>query len=58
MSRNGAARYIGSQFNESYIVDKARNPGKALKREDPDIVVYEVVERYADKLKTFTFLAE
>ena len=48
------ALYIGSQFNESYLRHRNSYSYKNLKKEDPDIVVYELVERYADTLGTFS----
>lgn len=48
------APYIGSQFSESYLRHRNSYSYKNFKKENPDIVVYEVAERYVDKLGTFS----
>ena len=46
--------FIGSQFNDSYLRHYKKNKYKHFVKQDPDIVVYEVVEREVDRLKTFS----
>ncbi len=48
------APYIGSQFNKSYLRHNWTYSLDDLEKCDPDIVVYETVERYADKLASFS----
>ena len=48
------AQYIGSQFNESYLRHGNTYTYDDLLSQDPDIVVYETVERYADVLMNFS----
>ena len=45
---------MGSQFNESYLRHKATYTYEDLETQDPDIVVYETVERYAGELMRFS----
>ncbi len=46
--------YIGSQFRDSCLRHIYNYSYKEFKKEDPDIFVYETVERYVDNLKTFS----
>ena len=48
------APYLGSQFNESYLRHKSTYSYEDLESQNPDIVVYETVERYADGLMNFS----
>ncbi len=48
------ADYIGSQFSESYLRHIDTYTYDDLTDHNPDIVVYETVERYADGLGTFS----
>ncbi len=48
------APYIGSQFNNSCLQHINTYSYEDLFEQDPDIVVYETVERYADKLMYFS----
>ncbi len=48
------APYIGSQFTESYLRYKATYSYDDLLTQNPDIVVYETVERYAGELMDFS----
>ena len=49
------APYIGSQFNESYFRYSNTYSYEDLEKQDPDIIVYEVVERNIDQLGSFSF---
>lgn len=50
------AEIIGSQFNESYMLHyQAYTDGEIVREQDPDIFVYEVVERGINKLKFFVY---
>lgn len=49
------APYIGSQFRESYMRHVSSYTYEDLEKQDPDIVVYETVERTVDLLGTFSF---
>ncbi len=46
--------YIGSQFTDTYMRHKNTYSYEDFAEQDPDIFVYETVERYADKLMTFS----
>ena len=48
------ALYIGSQFNKTYLKNVKSYTPADLEETDPDVVVYETVERYADRLSTFS----
>lgn len=48
------ALYIGSQFKESYLRHKSSYTYDDLAASNPDIVVYETVERYAYGLANFS----
>ena len=48
------APYLGSQFNENYLRHKSTYSYEDLESQNPDIVVYETVERYADGLMNFS----
>lgn len=48
------AAYIGSQFTDSYLRHRDTYTYADYKQYDPDIVVYETVERYADRLASFS----
>ena len=48
------APYIGSQFSETYLRHKSTYSYEELETLDPDVVVYEVVERYVSKLAEFS----
>ena len=48
------APYIGSQFTESYMRHRFTFSGPDMLAYDPDIVIYETVERYAGDLATFS----
>ncbi len=48
------ALYLGSQFNESYLRNRGTYTLEDLEKCNPDIVVLEIVERYADSLASFT----
>lgn len=48
------AQYIGSQFNESYLRRRSTYTYDDFVNQDPDIFVYETVERYVDGLGTFS----
>ena len=48
------ALYIGSQFNDSYLRHRSSYTYENLVEQNPDIVVYEIVERYATTLETFS----
>ena len=47
------APYIGGLFKESYMPHRRDYLAAMIEEEQPDIVVYEVVERYVDVLSTF-----
>ena len=51
----GMAQYIGSQFNDSYLRHISTYTPEDLEEQNPDIVVFEVVERYLDRLGEFSF---
>ena len=48
------ADYIGSQFNDSYLRHVNTYSYDDLEACDPDIVVFETAERYADRLCWFS----
>ena len=48
------AEYIGSQFNNAYLRHKYTYSYNDMVACNPDIVVYETVERYVDELNTFS----
>ena len=48
------AEYLGSQFNDTYLRYKYSYSYDDLQECDPDIVVYETVERYAGDLAAFS----
>ncbi len=48
------ASYIGSQFNDSYLRHNNTYKYEDYVLHDPDIVVYETVERYAKRLAYFS----
>lgn len=48
------APYIGSQFSETYLRHCDTYTYEDLETQNPDIVVYEVVERYVSKLGVFS----
>jgi hypothetical protein len=48
------ALYIGSQFSDSYLRHNESYSYDELEACNPDIVVYEVAERYVDKLAAFS----
>lgn len=50
----GMAPYIGSQFNDSYMFHRNYYTYQQYLDADPDIVVFQVVERYVDSLGTFS----
>lgn len=52
------APYIGSQFANSYLRNKSTYTYDDLMECNPDIVVYEIVERNAWLLKTFSIKSE
>ena len=47
------APYVGSQFNESYMYYDRNLTQDIIEKENPDILVYEVVERYVYMLENF-----
>ena len=49
------APYIAASFDEAYMRHFNTYSYEDLKEQDPDIVVYEVVERSIDQLGYFTF---
>ena len=52
------AKYIGSQFNDSYMRYSGSYTYSDLQAQKPDIFVYETVERYANNLMSFNLLQE
>lgn len=48
------APYIGSQFSETYLRHNSTYSYEELETLDPDVVVYEVAERYVSKLAEFS----
>lgn len=48
------SEYIGSQFDESYFRYFASYSYEDFEKYNPDIFVYETVERYVDKLEVFS----
>lgn len=46
--------YLGSQFNESYMIHKNVYSSTMLDEQNPDIFVYETVERYVGDLQYFS----
>ncbi len=48
------AIYIGSQFNDCYMRYHETYSYDDFVQEDPDIFIYETVERYVDRLGTFS----
>ena len=48
------ALYIGSQFDDSYLRRKSSYTYQDLQEQNPDIVVYETVERYLGGLMDFS----
>ena len=48
------AEYLGSQFNDSVLRHRASYAYADLAEQDPDVVVYETVERYVNTLATFS----
>lgn len=48
------APYIGSQFNDSYLRHKNSYSYDDFKNQNPDIFVYETVERYIGELENFS----
>ena len=48
------APYIGGYFSETYMPHRIDYSPAMIQEESPDIVVYEVVERYVDNLLTFS----
>ena len=48
------ADYIGSQFSDTFLRYASSYSYDELLRCDPDIVVYETAERYADRLRRFS----
>ena len=48
------APYIGSQFSEAYLRHKSTYSYEEMEALDPDIVVYEVVERYVSDFGGFS----
>lgn len=51
---NAMAPYIGGYFSETYMPHRGDYSVAMIMEENPDIVVYEVVERYVDNLLTFS----
>lgn len=51
---NAMAPYIGGYFSETYMPHRIDYSPSMIQEENPDIVVYEVVERYVDNLLTFS----
>lgn len=51
---NAMAPYIGSQFSEAYLKFVDKYSYEEMIAVNPDIIVYETVERYADRLGTFS----
>lgn len=49
------APYIAANFNESYMRHFNTYSYEDLEKQDPDIIVYEVVERNIDQLGSFSF---
>ena len=47
------AEYIGSQFNDSYMRYTGTYNYADLQEQNPDIFVYETVERYANNIMSF-----
>ncbi|MDY2590011.1 MAG: hypothetical protein SOW32_07460 [Agathobacter sp.] len=47
------AEYIGSQFNDSYMRHTGTYNYADLQEQNPDIFVYETVERYANNIMSF-----
>lgn len=45
--------YLGSQFAQTYMIHNSIFTKEILEKEDPDLFVYEVVERYLPRLLTF-----
>ncbi len=50
------APHIGSCFSECYLRQVKTYTGADLMAADPDVVVYETVERYVDRLGTFSLV--
>lgn len=48
--------YIGSQFTDTYIRNRSTYSYEDFTEQNPDIFVYETVERYVDWLSTFSIL--
>lgn len=48
------SKYIGSQFNDSYLRHVSTYSYDDFIEQDPDIFVYETVERYIDRLSSFS----
>lgn len=52
------APYIGSQFCSTYLRHRGSYTYSDFLEQDPDIVVYEVVERYIGELRSFSVMGE
>lgn len=50
--------YIASHYNNTYLNFYFNYTGEMLKRENPDVVVFETVERYLDRMTDFDINAE
>ncbi|MBQ9513163.1 MAG: hypothetical protein IJR58_08210 [Lachnospiraceae bacterium] len=50
--------YIASHYNNTYLNFYFNYTGEMLEREDPDVVVFETVERYLDRMLDFDIDAE
>jgi len=47
------AHYVAAQFNESYMVHQSAFSKELLEQQQPELLVYETVERYLDTLLNF-----
>ena len=50
--------YIASHYNNTYLNFYFNYTGEMLERENPDVVVFETVERYLDRMTDFDINAE
>ena len=48
------APYIGSQFNDTYMRYFGSYTYEDFEEQNPDVFVYETVERYVTRLATFS----
>lgn len=52
------SEYLGTQFNDSYMIHSNNYTYEDFLAQNPDIFVLETVERYVDKLRTFKLNSE